>query len=210
MQSVDVPVQANTENALFDAITQSAMVGEQVDPEPKRDWGLGPVTGHRVAVVLCMTLFTLGLLKLQSVLWPSSKGPVGLLPEAWNWGTLLWLGAVIPGAAGLVGMLMFRHSRRLNEAAPIPQMVSWRIVSRGTNVEALTSTVRRCQAEMAKTPLFPYVIEVVTDTHTPFLDVPNHDIVYITVPKNYRTPKGTLYKARGRKHSGTPIVCCGA
>ena len=105
-------------------------------------------------------------------------------------------GSAALGAAGLVGMLMYRHSRTLDAAVPIPQMVSWRIVSRGTNLAALTATIRRCQNEMAKTPLFPYVIEVVTDSITPVLDVPSDDIVHITVPRDYQTPNGTLYKAR--------------
>jgi egghead protein (zeste-white 4 protein) len=54
---------------------------------------------------------------------------------------------------------------------------------------------------MAKTPLFPYVIEVVTDTVRPSLDMPNDDIVYLTVPKDYQTPNRSLYKARALQYA---------
>jgi len=93
-------------------------------------------------------------------------------------------------------MLAYAHSRRLDRAQPIDRMVSFRIVSRGTNVEALVATIRRCQLEMARTPLFPYVIEVVTDTSFLGILPPNSDIAYITVPQDYQTPNRSLYKAR--------------
>jgi beta-1,4-mannosyltransferase len=38
---------------------------------------------------------------------------------------------------------------------PIDKLVAFRIVSRGTNIGALLATIRRCQSEMAKTPLSP-------------------------------------------------------
>jgi beta-1,4-mannosyltransferase len=165
--------------------------------EPKRDWTLARfVTGHRLAVLACMTLVTIGLYSLQEPLWPHAQGPRGLLEQVWSWGSLLWLGAVVPGTLGLLGMLSYAHSRRMDWVQPIDKLVAFRIVSRGTNIDALVATIRRCQSEMAKTPLFPYLIEVVTDTN--FIDVlpPNEDITYITVPSDYRTPRGSLYKAR--------------
>ena len=168
-----------------------------IAPEPARDWALGRlVTGHRLLVALCLGLVIVGLYGLQGVLWPRASHPDGALQQTWSWGTLLWLGAVVPGALGLMGMLTFRHSDTLDPPRPMRTLVSFRIVSRGTNVEALISTIRRCQREMARTPLFPYVIEVVTDTDMVDILPPNEDISYITVPQNYRTPRGSLYKAR--------------
>jgi egghead protein (zeste-white 4 protein) len=164
--------------------------------EPKRDWSLGPVTGHRVTVVLCMALSVFALYQLQGFLWPVGRPAHGWFEHAWSYGAVLWLSAVVPGAMGLVGLLAFRHAERLDEVRAIPCLVSWRIVSRGDNVEALTATIRRCQREMARTPLFPYVIEVVTDLLSTHMPPPNEDLVYIAVPPKYRTPKGTLYKAR--------------
>jgi len=171
------------------------------------DWSVGPVTGHRVRVLLSMTLATLGLYRIQHEIWPRNFAPVGPFMAAWSWTSLLWLGAVLPGLTGLLGMLRYRHPAA-RPVSWVPQLVSWRIVSRGTNVAALTATIRRCQAEMARTPLFPYVIEVVTDTQALNLPAPNDDISYIVVPPDYQTPGHSLYKARALhyavQHSSLP------
>lgn len=113
-----------------------------------------------------------------------------------SWDSLLWLGAVIPGSMGLLGMLSFRHPKHLDTVQPIATLVTWRIVSCWTNIEALTNTIRRCQREMAKTPLFSYIIEVVTDTAEIKLLPPEKDIHHIIVPSSYKTPNQSLYKAR--------------
>lgn len=168
----------------------------EIDREPNRDWSFGVLTGHRLWVLMCLVVGIALLYTLQYVLWPTSRQPVTLVQHFWAWGSLLWLGAVVPGTFGLMGMLRFRHSKHLDKVIPIGRLVCWRIVSRGTNVEALTETIRRCQAEMAKTPLFPYIIEVVTDFHGIKLDPPNKDIRYIRVPQSYRTSNNSLYKAR--------------
>lgn len=148
-----------------------------------------------------MVIGIVALYGLQSWLWPSSPAPHTILEHVWSWGSLLWLGAVIPGSLGLAGMLAFQHPKHLDIVEPISKLVSWRIVSRGTNVEALTDTIRRCQIEMAKTPLFPYVIEVVTDTANISLPEPNEDLRYIVVPQDYSTPNRSLYKARALQYA---------
>ena len=168
-----------------------------IEPEPQRDWSVGRVaTGHRVLVALCIAVVVAALYQLQDLLWPNSRPPETPLEQIWGAGSLLWLGAVLPGALDLLGMLAYAHSRRLDAAKPIGKLVSFRIVSRGTNVEALVATIRRCQRELQRTPLFPYVIEVVTDTSFVGVLPPNADVAYITVPEHYRTPNGSLYKAR--------------
>ena len=165
------------------------------------------ITAHRTRVLASMTLATLGLYLIQHALWPRNFAPPGPLMAVWSWSSLLWLGAVLPGAIGLAGMLRYGRSSS-GGAAPVPNLVSWRIVSRGTNTEALTATIRRCQAEMAATPLFPYVIEVVTDTQPLTLAAPCDDVSFITVPRDYQTPNRSLYKARALHyavlHSGLP------
>ncbi len=145
---------------------------------------------------------------IESLLWPVSQEPRTFFEDIWAWLGILWCGAVIPGTLGLLGMLTFKHPQHLDNVQPINKLVSWRIVSRGTNVEALTDTIRRCQIEMAKTPLFPYVIEVVTDTQDISVLPPNKDVRYISVPTEYRTARGSLYKARAlhyaAEHSSLP------
>jgi len=164
--------------------------------EPTRDWSFGDLSGHRLRVVFYMVGGMIALYTLQWWLWPTSSSPETIIGHVWSWGSLLWLGAVIPGTLGLVGMLLFRHPEHLDTVKPINKIVAWRIVSRGTNAEALTDTIRRCQAEMAKTPLFPYIVEVVTDTVNIDLPIPNEDLRYLVVPKDYSTPNKALYKAR--------------
>ena len=72
--------------------------------EPRRDWAWGPITGHRLSVVLIMTLLVVGLYQLQWLLWPHCRQPHGFFAEMWSLGSLLWLGAVLPGACGLAGL----------------------------------------------------------------------------------------------------------
>jgi egghead protein (zeste-white 4 protein) len=114
---------------------------------------------------------------------------------AWSWTSLLWLGAVIPGFTGLLGMIRYAHPAP-RRAQYVPNLVAWRIVSRGTNVEALTATILRCKAEMATTPLFPYVIEVVTDGRYFDVSGPGNDVRRIIVPDSYQTLNRSLFKAR--------------
>lgn len=169
--------------------------------EPARDWSLGWLTGHRTRMVMYLALTIAGLYALQAWLWPSDAEPRGWAEQLWTWTSLLWIGPALSAFGGLAGLLMFRHSRSLDQAEPIPQLVAFRIVSRGFNVEVLTSTVRRCQAEMAKTPLFPYVIEIVTDGSRVKIPAPNKDVRYITVPPRFHTPNGTLFKARALEYA---------
>ena len=166
------------------------------DPEPLRDWSLGFITGHRLWVILLLLSGTALLYLIQHIIWPVRQQPQTTVEHIWAYGAILWCAPFIFNSLGLLGIVLFRHPKNLDEAERIENLVCWRIVSRGINVETLTTTIRRCQAEMAKTPLFPYVIEIVTDTESIKLPAPNKDLRYIVVPKEYSTAKGTLYKAR--------------
>ena len=169
---------------------------QRIRPEPVRDWSFGPLTGYRLRTVVYLAIGIVALYIIQSWLWPTRHTPDTVIGHIWSWGSLLWLGAVLPLSLGLAGLLTFRQPRHLDSVNPINRLVAWRIVSRGTNVEALSHTIRRCQAEMAKTPLFPYIVEVVTDTENPSLPPPNENLRYIVVPEDYRTPNKSKYKAR--------------
>ena len=99
-------------------------------------------------VLLCMALGTLVLFAYQAFLWPQTTRPTDMLQASWSWGAVLWLGAVIPGALGMVGLITFRHPRHLDTVHRMEREVSWRICSKGSNIEALATTIRRCQREM--------------------------------------------------------------
>ncbi|HSX45048.1 MAG TPA: hypothetical protein VLF39_02990 [Candidatus Saccharimonadales bacterium] len=182
---------------------EDARFATPIEEEGIRDWKFGLLTGHRLLVATLLVFGIAGLYVLQSWLWGSSKAPHGILENAWSWGSLLWVTAVIPGSLGLAGLFSFKYPRphELDNVRPIKRLVSLRIVSKGTNVEVLTDTIRRCQKEMAKTPLFPYVIEVVTDTNNIKLPEPNKDLKYIMVPEDYSTKNNSLYKARALQYA---------
>jgi egghead protein (zeste-white 4 protein) len=154
---------------------------------------------RRLLVVLWLVAAVAGLYCLQHILFPNP----GIMPHGWSeWSyaalCLLWVLPILPGGLGLAGNLWYRH-RDNSAVTPIDALVSWRIVSRGTNVSALRSTIERCQREMAARPLFPYVIEVVVDGE--MRDLPEGpDIRYVIVPSDYETPNGSLFKARALQY----------
>lgn len=165
--------------------------------EPVRDWDLGLVTGHRTLVVITMVLSVLFLYRLQDVLWPDEKTPSTWLEILESSASVVWLGAVLPGLCGLLGLISYRHPRELDSVQPIDQLVAFRIVSRGHNREALESTILRCVNEMEKTPLFNYLVEVVIEDVPGVGELPKSDhIRYIVIPRSYSTPNTSLYKAR--------------
>lgn len=161
--------------------------------ERTRDWSVGPITGHRVIVLGCLAVFYLAVYELQDWLWPFKQPSVGMKRIFANF-SVIWLTVFVPSVLGLIGAVLFRHNDRLDDLQPIDHFVAWRIVSRGTNREALAATVRRVQEEMAKTPLFPYIIETVTDV--PAQLPPSEDLVCITVPDSYMPPRKSKFKAR--------------
>lgn len=73
-------------------------------------------------------------------------------------------------------------------------VVCYRIVSRGRNAAALAETVASIRQSMLARPLFRYRIEVVTDDRVALPG--GADLTAYVVPSDYRTPKGSLYKAR--------------
>jgi egghead protein (zeste-white 4 protein) len=136
------------------------------------------------------------LFGLQSWLWPEAGSPETTMDHIVYWGSVVWFGPLYYAVSTLAGLLWFRHPEQLDDVKPINKLVAWRIVSRGTNVEALSHTIARCHAEMAKTPLFPYVVEVVIDQLDAAMPPPNENLRYIKVPDDYQTPNKSLYKAR--------------
>jgi beta-1,4-mannosyltransferase len=160
-----------------------------------------PDIRHRGFVLVTMTAAVAALYAIQRLAWPHTPMPHTELMRAWSVTSILWLSATLPAACELVGLLMHRYPRNLRSVQPVPQLVCWRIVSRGINTEALTATILRCRAESRATPLFRYIIEVITDTSHDGLPPPAPDLAYIRVPKSYRTPGGTRSKARALEYA---------
>eukprot|EP00171_Calliarthron_tuberculosum_P018237 IDg18237t1 len=117
------------------------------------------------------------------------------ISPVWSWVGTLWLIALPSSLASVAGNLIFRYGKRLDSVEPMSHPVVFRIVSRGTNADCLLETIDVVRREMKANALFPYLIEVVTDGgvfHAP----DEKDLMQLVVPRDYRTPGGTLYKAR--------------
>jgi beta-1,4-mannosyltransferase len=165
--------------------------------EPVRDWRSGWITGHRLRVIAFTVSVTAILLAAHS-LSPAGRSPRTLFEEITSWVSVLWLGALLPGSLGLIGTLLYRFPSDLDDIRPINRMICWRIVTAGKNIDIVLSTIRRCQSEMAKTPLAPYVIEVVIDEcwNVALLPEEDVDVRIIVVPREYATPNNSRFKAR--------------
>lgn len=170
---------------------------DSIDKEPVRDWAWGVVTGHRLRITISLfaiILFSSG----WYIFFPAGKPPVTEFDKAWSWASLIWLSGMIPGTVGLLGALSYRHPSTLDDATPINRPICWRIVTAGKNIEIVRRTIRRCQEEMARTPLAPYLIEVVIDAGPNVALLPKHDpdVRIIVVPSKFRTPNNSRFKAR--------------
>lgn len=163
-----------------------------------RDWGIGPFTGHRLTVVFWLILLTSALYVLQGLVWPLGAPIRGGALGTWMAnGSVVWLLGLPAGLLGLIGTLTFRHPAHLDTVGPIEHHVCYRIVSRGTNIEALTATVTRCLDEMAAHPLFPFTIEVVVDEGCDSERLPQDPrLKVLTIPHSYETTHHSMFKAR--------------
>ncbi|MCC6436892.1 MAG: glycosyltransferase family 2 protein [Acidimicrobiales bacterium] len=124
------------------------------------------------------------------------------------WGSLTWIASVPTVLIGVACWLLPRKGVVRHGNQRIDEPVSFRIVSRGQNAEALAETVAAARAAMAVRPLFPYVIEVVTDQA---VELPaGLDVVPIVVPPTYRTVTDAKFKARALQyaleHSSLPAT----
>jgi egghead protein (zeste-white 4 protein) len=146
-------------------------------------------------------------------LTPEGRPPTTLFDQLWSWFSVLWLSALLPGTVGLVGTLLYCHPTTLDREQAINRTICWRIVTAGKNIGIVLSTVRRCQREMAKTPLAPYIIEIVMDDGDSVCLLPTDDVDVrtIIVPNDYKTPNHSRFKARALHyalfHSTIPETC---
>jgi egghead protein (zeste-white 4 protein) len=189
-----------TVNDIRTTVPSSKVAQRSIESEPVRDWALWLLSGHGLRVIGYTAAGIIVLYCLQAVLWPRGSAPHTLPGEIWS-SSLLWISQVVTCILALAGVLAYRFPHKLDHVRPIDKLVNLRIVSRGTNVEALTNIIRRCQHEMTKTPLLPYIIEVVTDVHEDALPGPNAHLQSITVPTSYTTKNNSLYEARALQYA---------
>ncbi|HTX01427.1 MAG TPA: glycosyltransferase family 2 protein, partial [Acidimicrobiales bacterium] len=183
------------------AETQARRLADTFLPAPEaieaspREWSPRRV---RATFLVLLGLVALPIAWLTVQLWAHTSAVQGAAAEATSVASALWLLLALPVACNCAGILAFRRGSAggggQGGLLPIGQLVCFRIVTRGTNVEALRKTVQALRHEIARLPLFPSVIEVVTDTS---VELPRSgDLRQICVPSDYRTPNGTRFKAR--------------
>ncbi len=149
---------------------------------------------HRVARLVALPLVTALLFAVRAAVFPEGRQPQHWWDRSLVLASWLWVGAVPATAVGVMALLVPRGRRREDSGGPIEQIVSFRIVSRGTNATALADTVAAIRAAMAQRPLFDHRIEVVTDQAVELPEGP--DLFAHVVPPTYETPNGSKYKAR--------------
>lgn len=150
---------------------------------------------HRLSKLGLFTFTVVAVFAVQEFVLGVGRPPSSLLDEGVVLLSLTWLVALPSAVFGFAGLLLF-------EQRPVPDtsmhrietLVSFRIVSRGQNVDALVGTVANVREVMRRAPLFPYRIEVVTDLPVKLDKGP--DLMQLLVPTNYETPRRSKFKAR--------------
>lgn len=164
-----------------------------------------PATGVSTVVFKVLVLSGIGFLiwalfLLQSFLWENGRVPESRLEHVISWMGYAWAVPLIPSLFALLGLVLYRKprypSRKLD---PIETIVSFRIIARGENAFRLRSTIESVRSEMAALPLFPYLIEAVTDLPVDLGTSPA--LVHFVVPADYRTGRASRFKARALEYA---------
>lgn len=151
--------------------------------------------GHALRVIVAASIPIGALTLLQW--WYAAPTP--RTPLDWAVQILMgfWLPPMLFAILTIIGFCIYRQpkvpKRGPGQVVSLGIGICYRIVTRGTNPEVVAETVANIRQQMADYPLFPYHIEVVTQAP---LDLSGVDLTLIYVPERYRTPRGTLYKAR--------------
>ena len=187
---------------VIDAPLQATEEPRQEPPASRRrGWGFQrwDDTARRARVLLMFVAFTLVVRGIALVAFDEGRQPVTVFEQLTGLGAYAWLGALPATVVGVVCWLLPRPQTRRRGGVRLDTEVSFRIVSRGRNAEAVNETVLACRAAMDARPLFPYRIEVVTDV--PVALPEGDDVVAIVVPDDYQTATGALYKARALEYA---------
>lgn len=159
--------------------------------EARSDWSPRRV---RVLFVVLLGLVLAPLGALTTELWEHTRplhSPAGRVIDV---ASGVWLLLALPVATNCAGILAYRRGSAGRSLSATAHHVCFRIVTRGTNVEAVCKTVQQVRQSMQRLPLFPYSIEVVTDSELPLEH--SSDLRQLCVPAGYTTPGGARFKAR--------------
>lgn len=159
--------------------------------------------GFRLGVVALLIGVFVGVRLFKAAVWADAGHvPTGLLEEIVRWAGITWA-LLLPWAlADLFGWFIFRRNTWAAEevaAGPSPlvmsHLVAFRIVTRGDQPRVVAETVSSVLGTMRQRPLFPFIVEVVTDIEIETLPV-HPAVTQIVVPESYQTSNGATHKAR--------------
>ena len=69
----------------------------------------------RARIAACVVV--VAILLASRLLAPAAAPPRTLLEKTVSWGSLLWLGALLPGSLGLIGTLLYQFPTDLDDAS---------------------------------------------------------------------------------------------
>ena len=164
-------------------------------PTEERPWA-----PWRVRVTFAVSFIVVGIpiSALMLWFWSHSRPAHGQAAEIVSGISYVWVLLAIPVLLNVIGALSFRNANNKQcHDMPLGCEVCFRIVTRGTNIEAVLKTARAVQAAMTHTPLFPYSIEIVTDNPLPIVE----GVRIILVPRHYRTGTRARFKARALEYA---------
>ena len=182
-------------------MTMTDVTPIRTEPRPRRGWGFQrwDDRARRLRVLLFWVCCTLVVRGISLLAFEDGRQPVTVFEKLTSLGAYAWLGALPATVVGVVCWMLPRRKSIRRGARAVENEVSFRIVSRGRNADAVAETVLACREAMASRPLFPYRIEVVTDM--PVALPAGDDVHAIVVPDDYRTDAGALYKARALQYA---------
>jgi beta-1,4-mannosyltransferase len=157
------------------------------------DWSL------RWSIILIWVVATIVVHSIGTMLFRQGRMPVGGFEEIVALNSVWWLASLPAVAIGLACWLVPRKPHLRRGGRVTDDLVSFRIVSRGRNADALFETVEAARASCRARPLFRYQIEVVTDVEVILPD--GDDIHAIVVPSRYVTLSDTRFKARALQYA---------
>lgn len=169
------------------------------------DLNYAKVSGFKMYLLLVFFLLIAILLYAYLCIFHTAIVPMSYLQHFWAIGHYLWIASVPFTFLGLMGMLFYRKEN-LEYVKSVDNLVSFRIVSYGKNVEALRGSINHITHLMEMKPLFEYVIEVLVEEGQPFCDIKDEfsddtRVEVFIVPQRFKTPKETKKKARALQYA---------
>jgi beta-1,4-mannosyltransferase len=155
------------------------------------------VNSIRIFMAISIIVISIGLIIGYHAFFPQGRHAENYLEHVWASLHYWWAAGVPACGLGLAGMCLYRR-RELIDISVVHNLVIFRIVSLGRNVDALSTSIKHISEQMKKTSVFDFRIEVLVEQGQPFCDVPSNfeHTRIIVVPKSYTLKSGTMKKAR--------------